>query len=275
MIESKLKIIAHELRKYIFQVVSKRGGHLSTAFSSVDILTTLYYSEILNINNKNYKNPNRNFFILSKGHGETLLYAILVKKKIIPSDWFENHYRHGLNKLGGHIDIQNPGIETTSGALGHGLGLGAGIALGKKLQKNKKSVFVLLGDAECSEGSIWEAALFAKQYSLDNLIAIVDENKIGATDFTKNFTSVDPIDQKFLSFGWEVLKCNGHSIKEIYKILSNFSKSKNKKPKALICNTIKGKGLSFLENDPSWHSRGLSKIEIKKGFKQLGIKDAK
>ena len=275
MIESKLKIIAHELRKYIFQVVSKRGGHLSTAFSSVDILTTLYYSEILNINNKNYKNPNRNFFILSKGHAATLLYAILVKKKIIPSDWLENHYRHGLNKLGGHIDIQNPGIEATSGALGHGLGIGAGIALGKKLQKNKKNVFVLLGDAECSEGSIWEAALFAKQYSLDNLIAIVDENKIGATDFTKNFTSVDPIDQKFLSFGWEVKKCNGHSIKEIYKILSNFSKSKNKKPKALICNTIKGKGLSFLENDPSWHSKGLSKINIKKGFKELGIENAK
>ena len=268
----KLEKITKHLRQYIFKIVCKRGGHLSTAFSSIEILTSLYFTNLLNINQNNFKNPNRNFFLLSKGHGETLLYAILVKKKIIKDKLLQNHYRNGSNELGGHIDIKTPGIEITSGALGHGLSIGCGIALGKKIKKNKNSVFVLLGDAECSEGAIWEAALYAKKYSLDNLIAIVDDNKIGATNFTSKFTSVYPLDKKFRSFGWEVKKCNGHSIKQIYKILNRFKKSNNNKPKALICNTIKGKGLSFLENDPSWHSRALSKSEIEKGYLQLGIK---
>ena len=267
--------IAKDLRKYIFKIVCKRGGHLSTAFSSIEILTTLYFTKILDINYKNYKKPNRNFFLLSKGHGETLLYAILVKKKIISDDLLQNHYRSGSNELGGHIDIRTPGIEITSGALGHGLSIGCGIALGQKLNKSKKNVFVLLGDAECSEGSIWEAALYAKKYALDNLIAIVDDNKIGATNFTNQFTSVFPLDRKFKSFGWDVQNCDGHSIKEIYNKLNQFKISKNKKPKILICNTTKGKGLSFLENDPSWHSRALSQNEIDLGRKQLGIKDEK
>lgn len=275
MNELKLKNIAKELRKYIFNVVCRRGGHLSTAFSSIEILTTLYFTKLLNINKFNYNNSNRNFFLLSKGHGETLLYAILVKKKIIADNLMQNHYRNGSNKLGGHVDIKTPGIEITSGALGHGLSLGCGIALGKKLKKNNKFVFVLLGDAECSEGSIWEAALFAKQHSLDNLIAIVDDNKIGATDYTSNFTSVDPLDKKFKSFGWEVKKSNGHSIKEIFKKLNNFKLSKNSKPKILICKTTKGKGLPFLEGDPSWHSRGLNDNEKKIGKKILGIENGK
>lgn len=264
-----LKKVARDLRRYIFRVVCKRGGHLSTAFSGVEILTTLYFTNLLNINYKNFKNEKRNFFLLSKGHGETLLYAVLVKKKIIPKILFEKHYRSGSNKLGGHIDIQTPGVEITSGALGHGLGIGCGIALSKKMQKKKNKIFVLLGDAECSEGAVWEAALFAKKNSLQNLIAIVDNNKIGATNFTKNFTSVEPLNKKFSSFGWEVKMCDGHSINIIYKILSKFVKSKNKKPKILICNTVKGKGLSFLENDPSWHSRGLSIQEKKKGEQEL------
>lgn len=271
MVISKLEKISSDLRKYIFQIVSKRGGHLSTAFSSIEILTTLYFSKILNINNKNFKKKNRNFFLLSKGHGETLLYAILVKKKIIKDSLLQNHYRNGSNKLGGHIDIKTPGVEITSGALGHGLSIGCGISLGMKLNNSKRKVFVLLGDAECSEGSIWEAALYAKKYSLDNLIAIVDDNKIGATNFTNKFTSVFPIDKKFKSFGWDVKKCNGHSIKEIYSNLNNFKNSSNKKPKILICNTTKGKGLSFLENDPSWHSRALSKNEKELGKIELGI----
>jgi transketolase len=271
----KLEKTASDLRKYIFQIVSKRGGHLSTAFSSVEILTTLYFSKILDINYKNFQKKSRNFFLLSKGHGETLLYAILVKKKIIKDSLLQNHYRNGSNELGGHVDIRTPGVEITSGALGHGLSIGCGISLGMKLNNSKKRVFVLLGDAECSEGSIWEAALYAKKYSLNNLIAIVDDNKIGATNYTNEFTSVFPLDAKFRSFGWDVRNCNGHSIKEIYNNLNKFKNSKNDKPKILICNTIKGKGLSFLENDPSWHSRALNKNEIELGKIELGIKNEK
>lgn len=272
---SSLEQIAFDLRKYIFKIVCKRGGHLSTAFSSIEILTTLYFTKLLDINNKNYNHKNRNFFLLSKGHGETLLYAILVKKKIISDSLLQNHYRSGSNELGGHIDIKTPGVEITSGALGHGLSIGCGISLGMKLNKSKKKVFVLLGDAECSEGSIWEAALYAKKYSLNNLIAIIDDNKIGATNFTEKFTSVYPLDKKFRAFGWEVKNCNGHSIKEIYSSLNKFKNSKNNKPKILICKTTKGKGLTFLENDPSWHSRALSKNEIILGKTKLGIKDEK
>ena len=269
---SKLKNISHTLRKSIFKTVCKRGGHLSTAYSAVEILVSLYFTDILKINKKNYNKKDRNFFLLSKGHGETLLYAVLVDKKIISENQFRNHYRNGSHILGGHVDIKTPGIEITSGALGHGLSIGCGIALGKKLSKSKKNTFILLGDAECSEGSIWEAALFAKKNELDNLIAIVDNNKIGATDFTKNFSSVEPLDKKFKSFGWQCRKVKGHSIKNIYKNLKIFSNSKNRKPKVLICETTKGKGLDFLENDPSWHSRPLSNELKLKGLKILGLK---
>ena len=213
----QLKKICNQQRKYIFDIVCKRGGHLSTAFSSIEIVVTLYFTDLLNINKNNFKNKNRNIFLLSKGHGETLLYSILVKKNIIKEHLLQHHYRNGMNKLGGHIDISTPGVEMTSGALGHGLSLGAGIALGKKKNSSKKNVFVLLGDAECSEGSVWEAAISAKKNNLDNLIAIIDDNKIGATNFTKNFSSVHPIDKKFTSFGWETKKCNGHDIESIYK----------------------------------------------------------
>ena len=265
----KLNNISKDIRKYIFNVVKLRGGHLSTAYSATEILVSLYFTNLLNINNKNFKDINRNYFLLSKGHGETLLYAILVKKKIIPKIHYEKHYRAGRNILGGHVDISTPGIEITSGALGHGLGIGCGIALGQKIKKSKKKVFVLLGDAECSEGAIWEAALFAKKYKLNNLIGIVDNNKIGATNFTSKFTSVEPIDKKFKSFGWNVKVCNGHSIKEIYKNLSLFKKKNKKQPNILICNTIKGKGIKFLENDPKWHSKALNNDQKILGLKEL------
>jgi len=268
----KLENISHTLRKSIFKTVCERGGHLSTAYSAVEILVSLYFTDLLNINLKNYKNKDRNFFLLSKGHGETLLYAVLVEKKIISENQFRNHYRSGSHVLGGHVDIKTPGIEITSGALGHGLSIGCGIALGNKLLKSKKNTFVLLGDAECSEGTIWEAALFAKKNKLDNVIAIVDNNKIGATDFTKNFSCVEPLDKKFRSFGWECKKVRGHSIKDIHENLKKFSNSKNGKPKVLICETTKGKGLDFLENDPSWHSRPLSDELKLKGAKILGLK---
>lgn len=270
-----LKKTCLTLRKNIFKTVSERGGHLSTAYSAVEILVCLYFTDILGINSKNYTHPDRNFFLLSKGHGETLLYAVLVEKKIIPQDHFRNHYRYGSHILGGHVDIKTPGVEITSGALGHGLSIGCGIALGKKKLNSGKNIFVLLGDAECSEGAIWEAALFAKKNELDNLIAIVDNNKIGATDFTRNFSSVEPLDKKFKSFGWECKRVDGHSIKNIFKYLKKFSKSKNKKPKILICETTKGKGLKFLENDPSWHSKALSEDLKFKGIKTLGLNDEK
>ena len=269
---NKLKNISLVLRKNIFRTVCERGGHLSTAYSAVEILVSLYFTDLLNINKKNLKKKDRNFFLLSKGHGETLLYAVLVEKNIISENLFKNHYRNGLHTLGGHVDIKTPGIEITSGALGHGLSIGCGIALGNKILDSRKNTFVLLGDAECSEGSVWEAALFAKKNKLDNVIAIVDNNKIGATDFTKNFSSVEPLDKKFISFGWDCKKVNGHSIKDIYKNLKKFINSKNGKPKVLICETIKGKGLSFLENDPTWHSRPLSDELKIKGSKILGIK---
>ena len=270
---NKLNKISYKLSKKIFEIVCKRGGHLSTAYSAVEILVSLYFTDILKINSINYKKSDRNFFLLSKGHGETLLYAVLVEKKIISENQFKNHYRSGSHSLGGHVDIKTPGVEITSGALGHGLSIGCGIALGKI--NSKKNTFILLGDAECSEGTIWEAALFAKKNNLDNLIAIIDNNKIGATDFTSNFSSVEPLDIKFKSFGWETITVDGHSIKKIYQNLKKFTKSKNKKPKVLICETTKGKGLNFLENDPSWHSRPLSQELKLKGYKILGLKIGK
>ena len=188
-IQNKLNKKAFELRQKILKIVIKRGGHLATSFSALDILVTLFYGGVLNFQNFNPSWERRDRFILSKGHAETLIYSILDDLKFFPKTFFNNHYRAGKFILGGHTDCKVPGIEITAGALGHGLSLACGIALALKRKKNKSKVFVLMSDGECTEGSVWEAAIFASQHQLDNLIVIVDFNRISATDFLSNFTN--------------------------------------------------------------------------------------
>ena len=269
----ELKKIANEVRKKIIERSIPNGGHISTSFSCVEILVSLYFGDVLNISSKKPYLKNRDRFILSKGHAETGFYSVLSEKKFFPESWWKN-YRTNNCKLGGHADHNVPGVELTTGSLGHGLSYGAGISYSAKLYKYNYKQFVLIGDAECSEGSIWEAALFSSKYKLDNLIAIIDKNEIGSLDFVSNFTKIDPLKDKWISFGWNVKEINGHNFNEIIKACNYFKKIKNNKPSVIIANTIKGKGVSFIENDPIWHVKQLNDLnEIEQARKELRNND--
>lgn len=269
--EKKLKLIARKLRQLILDVGTKNNGHISTSLSCVEILVALYFGGHLNFDKKKFKKKDRNTFVLSKGHAETALYCCLYLKKFISKRNLYHSYNCGSFFLGNHVDHKVPGVELTTGSLGHGLSFSCGMALATKINKKKYNHFVLLGDAECSEGSVWEAALFASFHKLSNLIAIIDNNGIGSLDRTKNFTSVlDNFANKWNSFGWNVQVINGNSSKEI---LLSIDKTKNsKKPNLIIANTVKGKGLSIMENDPTWHAKKLDNPEeIEFCKKELGI----
>jgi len=246
------------------------GGHLVSSFSCVDILVTLYYGGILNVNPNNPQWEDRDRFILSKGHGETALYAVLADLGFFPANWIETSYRQGECCLGGHPDRKIPGVEITTGSLGHGLGVAAGISLAAKMDGRSHFQFVLMGDAECTEGSVWETALFASKKALNNLIAIVDRNYIGSIDFTENYTSLEPFRDKWESFGWETKVCNGHNFQELHDIFRHARLRDAASPLIIIAETVKGKGVSFIENDPAWHVRSLSgEDDIKRAKKEL------
>ena len=183
--------------------------------------------------------------------------------------------RAGKFLLGGHTDCKVPGIEFTAGALGHGLSLACGTALALKRKKNNSKVFVLMSDGECTEGSVWEAAIFASHHKLDNLIVIVDNNRISATDFLINFTNISNLTKKFQYFGWNSKNIESHSISKMNKIFKNIKKNNSKKPTIFIAKTIKGKGINFIENDPSRHTKGLNKEEEIKAMRILNIDENK
>lgn len=266
----KLKFFSKKLRNLIFKVGLKNDGHISTSLSCVEILVCLYFGKFLNYNKNNFQKRDRDTFVLSKGHAETAMYCLLFLKKFISKNLLFNSYNCGDYKLGSHVDHNVSGIELTTGSLGHGLGFSAGMALAHKFDQKKYKHYVLLGDAECSEGSIWEAALFASFHKLKNLVAIIDNNNIGSLDYTKNFTSLNNLKKKWLSFGWYVQEINGHSISDIISALKKTGKSN--KPNLIIANTIKGKGLSIMENDPIWHVKKLTdKEDIANCMKELSL----
>ena len=259
----KFEKYSNNLRKLILDVYLKNGGHLSTSFSCIEILVTLHLGGLIKISKKNFKNKNRNIFILSKGHAEIAYYSLMYKLGILSKNILFNKNHKNKIILGGHVDHKVPGVELTTGSLGHGLGFAAGISLAMKKNKKKYKQFVLLGDAECTEGSVWETALFASHHNLKNLIAIVDRNNIGALDYLSNFTSIEPFKKKWESFGWYVQEVDGHSISSLLKAYNKCKKSN--KPNIIIAKTTKGKGIKLLENNPIWH---VKKLEDKKDILQ-------
>jgi len=265
-----LKQKSKELRKTIFKMICKGGGgHIPASLSIVEILTVLYYG-ILKIDPTNPRDPQRDRFILSKGHGGVTLYAVLAEMGFFDKRHLDTFGKRGTI-LGGHPDMYKiPGVEASTGALGHGFPFGAGIALAGKLDKKDYRVFVILGDGECQEGSIWEAALFAPQHKLDNLVAIIDYNKYQALDRLNNITSLDPLVDKWKAFGWEVREVDGHDIIEL-KSTFNSIPFVSGKPSLVIAHTIKGKGISFMENVPIWHFRLPNQEEMKIACDELGI----
>jgi len=253
---------AKELRTVIVRTICKGGGgHIPASLSIVEILIVLYCN-ILNINPKDPKDPRRDRFILSKGHASVALYAVLAERGFFDKGCLDTFGRRGTI-LGGHPDMHKvPGVEASTGALGHGFPFGVGMALAGKLDKKDYRVFVLLGDGECQEGSIWEAALFAAQQKLDNVVAIVDYNKHQALDRLDKIVSLDPLIDKWRAFGWEVREADGHNTKELYEVFRSAPFNPGK-PNLVIAHTIKGKGISFMENVPIWHYRLPNEEEIK------------
>jgi transketolase len=261
---------ANQIRNKILQMCISTGGHIVSSLSCIDILVALYCGGNLNIDSSYPEWEDRDRFFLSKGHGETAFYAVLSDQGFFPMSWLDTRYRRGDCRLGGHPDKEIPGVEITSGSLGHGLGLAAGISLAAKIDSKAHLQFVLMGDAECTEGSVWEAALFASKHRLNNLIAIVDRNRIGSIDFTKNFTSLEPFCEKWKSFGWETIVCDGHDYKQLHEAFQYARSSDTSRPHIIIAETIKGKGIPFMENDPTWHVRSLSSEEdIKRATEAL------
>lgn len=262
---------AKELRKTIFRTICQGGGgHIPASLSIVEILTVLY-GDILKIDPKDPKNPGRDRFILSKGHAGVALYAVLAEKGFFDKKHLNTFGKRG-SILGGHPDMHKvPGVEASTGALGHGFPFGVGIALAGKLDREDYRVFVLLGDGECQEGSVWEAALFAPQHKLDNLIAIIDYNRFQAMDSVDKIVALEPLADKWKAFGWEVAEVDGH---DMTKLRSTFKKTPfaKGKPSLVIAKTTKGKGVSFMENAPIWHFRLPNEEEMKIACKELELK---
>ena len=261
---------AKDLRKTILKTICRgAGGHIAASLSIVEILAVLYHN-ILNINPKNPKDPQRDRFILSKGHAGVALYAILADKGFFDKYHLDTFGKRGTI-LGGHPDMHKvPGVEASTGALGHGFPFGVGIALAGKMDKRAYRVFCLLGDGECQEGSIWEAALFAPQHKLDNLIAIIDCNKLQAMDRLDKIVSLEPLADKWRAFGWEVREVDGHDISKLQDIFNSVPFVLDK-PSLIIAHTVKGKGVSFMENVPIWHYRMPNEEETKIICKELGL----
>ncbi len=264
----KLGVIANELRVDVLNMIYKaRSGHPGGSFSSAEIITALYFY-IMKIKPENPDWPERDRFIMSKGHACPIWYAALARK-----GYFEKKHLDTLRKINsilqGHPDmLKTPGVDMTSGSLGNGLGVGIGMALSAKLLNKNYFTYVLLGCSEHNEGVLWEAALSANKFKLDNLIAIIDYNKLQLDGYNYEVLPIEPVADKWISFGWFVQVINGHIIEEIIRSIE-IAKENKGKPLLIIANTIKGKGVSYMEDVCDWHGKVPNSEEYDIALKEL------
>lgn len=261
--------IAKDIRKTIYKIAHHAGGgHMGAAFSMADIISVLYFDNVLKYDASNPMWEDRDKFILSKGHACYALYAALAKAGYFPEEELWSVGKPG-SKFGGHPKMYEiPGVEASTGALGHGLSFAIGIAYANKVDHRDSHVYVVLGDGECQEGSIWEGALSAPTLELDNLTVIVDHNKLQAMDDLESIVRMQPFADKWRAFGWNVLEIDGHDYIEIKEALLA---RKEGKPTLVVANTIKGKGVSFMENVPIWHYRMPNEPELLILMDNLGL----
>ncbi len=258
-----LKEKAKNIRQNILRIANKsKGPHVGTALSCVDILSVLYF-DTLKIDS--FEDANRDIFILSKGHGAMALYATLYEKGYLDKKDFFSYYQND-GVLPAHLDKNtNEAIEVSSGSLGHGLPQALGFAYSKKLKNLNSNVFVLMGDGETQEGSVWEAAMLAPKMGLNNLTVLIDRNNLQGYGRPSELVSFEPIDEKFRSFNWDVYRVDGHDTDAIKKVIDK----KSDKPKMIICDTIKGKGVSFMEDEMKWHYYIVTDEFMDEGIAQL------
>lgn len=266
-----LKNISLNIRKRILLMHAKaNASHIGSSFSCIEILVSLYFS-ILRIYSENPKHILRDRFILSKGHAASVLYATLAFKGLIPMEWLENYHLDGSN-LSGHPDrLTTPFIESSTGSLGHGLPIGLGMAYALKLDDNPARVFVLMSDGEIQEGSVWEAANNASRLKLDNLIGIIDANKLQAFERTDNIMLIDSFKAKWESFGWSVKEVDGHNLEILIEVLKGVP-FEPEKPSLIIAHTIKGKGIKEFEDKLEWHYRSPKLENIDRYSRELDEK---
>jgi len=268
---SQLQNKALALKSATLKMCGKAGtGHINSSFSIAELLSVLYFGGVLKHDPANPDSPDRDRFILSKGQASPILYVALAQAGFFPIDWLDT-----FNAKDGHfaVHLQNtvPGVELSTGSLGHGLGVAAGMAMALKLNRALPLVFCIIGDAECYEGSIWESAAVAAHNRLNNLVVFLDRNQLGATDFTENMCALEPLTDKWTAFGWEVDRIDGHDILAIYKALGNYRGRCSTKPHIIICDTVKGHGLPMTENAPLWHSRAPVGDDLVAAEKELWI----
>ncbi len=250
---TQLKLKAAQVRKRILEMVVAVGGtHIASAFSIVDLVVFLY-SKVLKIDPKSPKDENRDKFVLSKGHGCAALYVVLADLGFFPDNLLDLYTTPG-SILGGHPDSSRvPGVETSTGSLGHGFSVAVGFAMANKINKSKSLVYCLVGDEELNEGSNWEATMIAAHHKLDNLVLIIDENGLMISGFAKDILDSLSFEDKFSAFGWNTIKIKGHSFTDMSKVFEK-SPIKNGKPTVIIARTTKGKGVSFMEDKKEWYS---------------------
>ena len=268
MDKKELIILSKKIRKDILRMTyDAQASHIGSSFSMVELIIVLY-KLILKNNSKKTNDPNRDRLIVSKGHACTALYALLAELGYFKKELLKKYAKNG-SVLMSHISSEVPGVEFSTGSLGHGLPVGLGIALFAKKNNEKWKTFVLLSDGELNEGSNWEAFMMAAHLKMDNLVVIIDNNKLQALGFAKDVIEMEPLEDKFKAFGWEVARVDGHDFQKIYSSFQGLFSKKSSKPKVLIADTIKGKGVSFMENELFWHYRSPDDDEYNRALEEL------
>jgi transketolase len=266
---NELQTYANKIRQGVIEAVySAKSGHPGGSLSIAEILAVLYFNQ-MNIDEKNPKAKGRDRLVLSKGHTAPALYSTLALRGFFDINELKT-LRNINSKLQGHPDMKNiPGVDASTGSLGQGLSIANGMALASKMDSEGVRVYCICGDGEIEEGQIWEAAMTSSHYKLDNLCLIVDNNNLQIDGAVSDVMNIYPIDEKFKSFGFEVINVDGHNIPELISAFEQAKKVKGK-PTVIIANTIKGKGVSFMENEASWHGKAPNEEEYKQAMKELG-----
>ena len=261
-----LEIVANTIRRHILTMsAAAKAPHVGSALSCVEILVTLYF-RVARIDPSKPRDPSRDRIILSKGHACAALYACLAERGFFPKERLEEYARDN-SVMAEHPSVGAlPGIEATTGSLGHGLGIGLGMALAARMDGLPVRVFVVLSDGELNEGSVWEAALWAPAHNLDNVTAIVDFNGLQATGPSREITAIEPLADKWRSFGWQALEVDGH---DMAQLAAAFEAHHPGKPLAIVARTVKGRGVSFMENNLEWHYRPPSPDDLAKALAEL------
>lgn len=268
---AQLEAMARRIRGKVIELSHKAGTpHLGSSLSCVDILVAAFWGGILRVDPNNPNDPGRDRFILSKGHAATTLYTTLAHRGFFSHEMLDSFMEPGSCLAEQPAPGCAPGVELATGSLGHGLSVGIGVALAGRIQKRPYRVFVVLSDGECNEGSVWEAALLAPAHGLENVVVVVDYNKWQATGRSNEIMSLKPLRDKWQAFGWSACELDGHDLGALVKALDNVPDGSGK-PIAIVANTVKGKGISFMEDDNNWHYRSPSADELGTCKTMLGL----